>query len=120
VFVRYPEGFEEEGMCLLLLRALYGLRRSPLLWFKDICATLAKLGLKQVPEAQCLFISQFLIVFFYVDDIIILSHLSARASYKEFKVKLQASYKLREIQDVNWFLGMRIVRHREEKRIAIY
>jgi hypothetical protein len=119
VFVRYPEGFDQEGMCLLLIRALYGLRRSPLLWFKDICTTLAKLGLKQVPEAQCLFISKTLIVFFYVDDIIILSHPSARDSYDKFKVQLQEAYELREIQGVNWFLGMRIVRHREEKRIAI-
>jgi hypothetical protein len=25
VFVRYPEGFDQEGMYLLLIRALYGL-----------------------------------------------------------------------------------------------
>jgi hypothetical protein len=31
VFVRYPEGFDVPGHILKLLRALYGLKRSPLL-----------------------------------------------------------------------------------------
>ena len=28
----FPNGFEQDGSCILLLRALYGLLRSPLLW----------------------------------------------------------------------------------------
>ena len=32
VYCEYPEGFHQPGKCLFLLRALYGLRRSPLLW----------------------------------------------------------------------------------------
>jgi Reverse transcriptase (RNA-dependent DNA polymerase) len=32
VYVEYLEGFGKEGKVLLLLRALYGLRRSPRLW----------------------------------------------------------------------------------------
>ena len=32
VYVRMPDGFEEAGCCWLLLKALYGLRRSPRLW----------------------------------------------------------------------------------------
>jgi hypothetical protein len=31
VYCMFPEGFDQSGSCLLLLRALYGLRRSPLL-----------------------------------------------------------------------------------------
>jgi hypothetical protein len=31
VYCTFPEGFDQLGSCLLLLRALYGLRRSPLL-----------------------------------------------------------------------------------------
>ena len=32
VYTSMPEGFEIPGMSLKLLQALYGLRRSPLLW----------------------------------------------------------------------------------------
>jgi len=31
IYIEFPDGFEDHGKCLLLLRALYGLRRSPLL-----------------------------------------------------------------------------------------
>jgi Reverse transcriptase (RNA-dependent DNA polymerase) len=31
-YCEFPEGFEENGNCLLLKRALYGFRRSTLLW----------------------------------------------------------------------------------------
>src|SRR5271169_3715636 len=72
VYVQYPEGFQSSGQCLKLLRALYGLRRSPLLWFKEFSSKLEDLGLKQVPECQCLFTNGKLILFFYVDDIVVL------------------------------------------------
>ena len=32
VYIEFPDGFGTAGMCLLLLKALYGLKRSPLLW----------------------------------------------------------------------------------------
>ena len=31
VYIEYPEGFKRDGYCLQLKRALYGLRRSPVL-----------------------------------------------------------------------------------------
>jgi hypothetical protein len=37
-----PEGFNEEGHCLRLKRALYGLRRLPILWQQEFSRTLKK------------------------------------------------------------------------------
>ena len=45
VYIECPDGFKEWGICLLLLRALYGLRQLPRLWLEDITSTLTKLGL---------------------------------------------------------------------------
>jgi len=70
VYIQYPDGFTDAFHCLRLLRALYGLRRSPLLWFTDFSAILTKLGLTPVPGVECLYTNQHLIVFFYVDDIV--------------------------------------------------
>jgi hypothetical protein len=85
-----------------LVRALYGLRRSPKLWQDDLTTTLLSLGLRQIPEEPYLFTTTesfdpldplamatatttnptvmptdttaigVVIVFFYVDDIILL------------------------------------------------
>ena len=40
VYCACPKGYNIEGISLLLLRALYGLRRSPLLWLKEFSKTL--------------------------------------------------------------------------------
>ena len=117
IYVRYPEGFTVPGYCLRLNRALYGLRRSPLLWFTDFSTTLVRLGLEQVPEAQCLFKNSKLILFFYVDDICILYHRNNREAYEAFRTQLLREYEMRELGELRWFLGIRIVRDRIQRKI---
>ena len=68
-----------------------------------------KLGLKPVPECACLFTSSTLIVFFFVDDIVVLFHRSNKASYDEFRTGLMAHFRLREIGELKWFLGIRVI-----------
>ena len=41
----FPDRFGQDGSCILLLRALYGLSRSPLLWLRELSHTLRDLGL---------------------------------------------------------------------------
>ena len=57
IWVRFLSGkqYQLPGYILLLLRALYGLRISPLLWYKHLCEVMQKLGLKPVLECACLF-----------------------------------------------------------------
>jgi hypothetical protein len=70
------------------------------------------LGLKPVPEYVCLFTNNKLIVFFYVDNIVVLSHPNDRTSYKAFRTAIMSHFKLREISKLKWFLGIRILRDR--------
>jgi hypothetical protein len=73
VFCKFPEGFDQPNNCLLLLRALYGLRRSPLLWLQELSTTLKELGLQEVAGEPCLFMNDDgVLIFFYVDDIVLL------------------------------------------------
>ena len=74
VHCKYPEGFQQPGKCLRLLRALYGLRRAPLLWQQEFSGLLRQLKLYDIPEEPCLFTTgKGIIIFFYVDDIVMLS-----------------------------------------------
>ncbi|CCE35041.1 uncharacterized protein CPUR_01969 [Claviceps purpurea 20.1] len=66
-----PKGYQKPGFILELQKALYGLRISPLLWQKDFTATLKALGFQSVPHEPCCMIKEEVIIFFYVDDIII-------------------------------------------------
>src|SRR2546427_1350509 len=73
VYMRQPPGFEKDkGNTVLRLRkALYGLRRSPLLWQKELTGTFKGLGFKEIPQEPCVMINGGVIAFFYVDDIMI-------------------------------------------------
>jgi Reverse transcriptase (RNA-dependent DNA polymerase) len=70
ILCNYAEGFERNGFMLWLTKALYGLKTSAVFWYRDFTATLEKLGLKPVPDANCLYFNDWLMIIFYVDDII--------------------------------------------------
>jgi hypothetical protein len=117
IYVSYPEGYGVNNEVLRLLKALYGLRRSPLLWFNDITSKLTAMGFRRVGEAQCLFVNKDLVVFFFVDDIVVLYHKSHEQAYLEFKAKLMNTYELREMGDLQWFLAIQVIRDRSTRRI---
>lgn len=114
VITEMPEGFRQSGYYWKLLRALYGLRKSPRLWQREATKVLTKLGLTVVQEDLCLFASDGIIVFFYVDDIIIVNHPSQRRRAAEIKEKLNITWELRDMGEAAWFLGIRIVRDRKQ------
>jgi hypothetical protein len=119
MYCRTPEGFTDKlGELLELQRALYGLKEAPLLWYQELSSTLKKLRLEPVPGVPCLYTNDHLIVFFYVDDIVVLVHPLNRSYYQTFKQQLLTTYEIRELGELKWFLGIRVIR--EEHSRSIY
>jgi hypothetical protein len=56
-------------------------------------------------------------VFFYVDDICVLSYPSNADTYKQFRSELFKEYEIRDIGELKWFLGIRVVRDRARRRL---
>jgi hypothetical protein len=50
------------------------------------------------------------ILFFYVDDIIILYHPNYQEDFKKLEQQLVKLYNLRQIGDIKWFLGIQVER----------
>jgi Reverse transcriptase (RNA-dependent DNA polymerase) len=121
VIIQWPPGLEppvEAGtprQVLQLLKALYGLKQAPLLWHDHLVDLLQQLGLKRVPGVNCVLVSDWLILFFYVDDIVLLFTKENRTKAEEFVTRMKTELQLREITDANWFLGIRIVRDRSKR-----
>ena len=115
----YPEGFlpNDCTQTLLIRRALYGLPESPLLWSRNFSDTLQSFGLNQVPGVNCLFTNGNLLVLYYVDDIIVTAF--KFESIMRFQAKLMASYEVRCLGSVSMFLGIRVVRNRQERKLAL-
>jgi hypothetical protein len=105
------------GELLELKRALYRLKDAPRLWFKHLSRTLVNLGLRPIKDMPCLFMSEHLIVFFYVDDIVVLVHPQHLSHHSQFEKQLQAAYNVRRLGDLKWFLGVRVLRDWEAASI---
>jgi Reverse transcriptase (RNA-dependent DNA polymerase) len=117
IYCRAPDGFERSGLCWRLLRALYGLKQSPLLWYMVFTAALEELGLSEVPGVNCLFSNEWLILFFYVDDIVMLCATRDLPRLRKFTEALLNRFEMRSLEELKWFLGIRVIRDRPNRRI---
>ena len=112
VFMRMPPGHRRFGTILKLNKALYGLRRSPLLWQRTLSGALQKLGFKAVPHEPCAFTRNGVIIFFYVDDIVIAFREAQRQEALRTIIQLRSRYQLTGGEPLQWFLGMEVLRDR--------
>ena len=62
---------------------------------------MTKLGLKLITEKAYLFVNDKLILFFYIDDIVVLFLKKNEKVYQRFKKKLIDYYKIREIGELS-------------------
>ncbi|CAI7774994.1 unnamed protein product [Closterium sp. NIES-54] len=107
----------------LLLKSLYGLRQSPLLWYKALDSVLLGAGWKksQVDEALYFKASDNGVTYWvlvYVDNLLAAS--SSLAMLKELKELLEDAFKLREISPVVKYLGLEIVRDRPARKLWLH
>lgn len=117
LYCQCPDGYTDQDHVLLLLRALYGLKEAPRLWYQEFVRTLTKLGFKAVPGVDCLFNNGKLLVFFYVDDIVVLCLSQHTKELQQFEMSLMSTYELRALGELRWFLGIRVVRDRPNRTL---
>ncbi|KID81860.1 polyprotein [Metarhizium guizhouense ARSEF 977] len=117
IFMKMPPGHRKPGRILRLQRALYGLRCSPLLWQKELTRTLEELGFEKVPQEPCCMMKNGIIIFFYVDDIVLAYQKNKENEAKHLTDQLQRKYQLTGGNALQWFLGMEIIRDRGKRLI---
>ena len=117
IYCYAPEGFEQGENHWLLLRALYGLKQSPSLRYNDFSAALEELGLQPVSGVNCLYSNNHLLLFFYVDYIAIIYKKRDSAYFNQFVRKLQQKFQFRDLNELKWFLGIRVDRDRPARKL---
>ena len=97
------------------------MRDSSFLWYKEFTKTLTQLHLIASKEEPCMFFDQKrkIFVLFFVDDILVLYHRNDRTSAEAVITGIHQAYKLREMETVDWFLGVRIIRNRAQGTISL-
>ena len=117
VFVECPDGYKQQNKVLLLQKALYGLRRSPRLWQQTFIKTLSELGLQQGTEDTCVFSNEYILLLVFVDDVIAFCRLEDQGYLTKFQGKLEQKYPMRNPGELNWFLGVRILRDKLTRKL---
>ena len=119
VYMRMPMGYRKPGTVLRVNKALYGLRISPLLWQKHFTSTLTSLGFHVVPHEPCCMIKDGVFIFFYVDDIIVAYSKLKEEVAQQTIAELRKKYTITGGNDLQWFLGVEVIRHRDLRKIQL-
>ena len=125
VYVELPPGWAECGirmskeMVCKLLKALYGLKQAPRLWQEKLRKELKKLGFEPLKADQCIYRNEEtgVIVVTYVDDFLIIGKKGPKID--NLKEDLQATFKMEDLGPASYFVGVRIVRDRENKTVSL-
>ncbi|CAI5991678.1 unnamed protein product [Closterium sp. NIES-64] len=124
LYMSQPDYFNDgSGRVCKLLKSLYGLKQSPLLWYLALNNVLVGAGWKksQVDEALYFKVGEGGVacwVLVYVDDLLAAS--SNAAMLRELKELLEAAFELREISPVQKYLGLEIVRDRSAGKLWLH
>lgn len=105
------------GHCLLLIRALYGLKQSPRAWYHKLRDTLITWGWRLSAYDPCVFIADKtgLILEVHVDDVNIMG-LNVEA-IREFKTRLSRTFPMTDEGECSWYLGMHVEQKPGEIRL---
>ena len=85
-------GYKEKGKILHLYKALYGLKKSPLLWQRYFKSSLTEIGFNTVPLKTYYIIKKGVLVFFYINNIIFTFQKNKTGIIKGVIRKLKTKY----------------------------
>ena len=121
VYTTCPPGYGQSGKVWKLLKALYGLRKSPVLWFKELVSFLQSLGFEYCPDEPCILINKetHLILFLYVDDLLVIAQPECLQQINEFKTAVHNKYGIKDLGEATSFLNIRILRDIKAKKLWI-
>jgi hypothetical protein len=121
VYTTCPPGYGQSGKVWRLLKALYGLRKSPKLWFNELASFLKDLGFQYCPDEPCILINNEtqLILFLYVDDLLIIAQPEYLQRVNKFKAAVHSKYEIKDLGEAISFLNIRIIRDIKAKKLWI-
>src|SRR6266536_1072920 len=117
VFMRMPDGYQKNNHILKLNKALYGLRRSPILWQQKLKKALQDQDFRKISHESCCMTQNSILIFFYVDNIVFAHRGKDQSRVQQIVKELKKEFELSGGGPLQWFLGIEIIRDREKKLI---
>lgn len=119
-YIKPPPDRTSSGNVIKLNKALYGLRRSPVLWQKAWTAVLKEGRFTEIADEPCVIMRGGIICFFFVDNSVFVYRGKAKKEVDVVIAALHLWFKLTEMGPVSWFSGMNVLRDRSiNKTVAL-
>jgi hypothetical protein len=102
--------FSRLDHCWKLNKTLYELKQVSILWYRNLITILKNLNLQSISKINCLFVNDWLIFFFYVDDIMTICMKKNVNRMRFFEKSLMKRFEMRILSELKWFFERRIIR----------
>ena len=126
VYMKQPEGFSDgdPSNVYRLLKTLYGTKQAPHEWNNTLNEFILSLGFTRCKSDTCTYIkfsrtNQPIIIGIFVDDIIILYKQNDELEWLESKNSFMNAFKMKDLNDAEWILGIRVIRDRTNRTIKL-
>jgi transposase InsO family protein len=127
IYMRQPKGYEKGGanMVCKLKKALYGIKQAPHEWNNEINTFMVDvLQFTRCKSDTCVYVKRcksgnIMIISIFVDDIIIAHHTSDSDEWLSYKQLIVSKYKIRDLGNLEWILGMKVRRNRSARTLTI-
>jgi hypothetical protein len=124
IYMHQPEGYVAAGKeqhVWKLNKSLYGLKQAGRTWHQKIDVALKRRGFTTLEADQCVYVKRqpktVIIIALYVDDLLIASN--NPTDLTQFKRDLAAEFKMEDLGEANFILGVKIERNRTTRSITI-
>jgi hypothetical protein len=115
IYMKHPEGFVVKGnkeLVCKLKKSLYGLNKSPRMWYEKFDTYILGLGFVRSKVDHCVYSKQvgnhFIYVVLYVDDMLLVGN--NMDVIKEVKLQLSSKFDMKDLGAAKFILGMEIKR----------
>jgi Reverse transcriptase (RNA-dependent DNA polymerase) len=118
VYMRVPEGFKyRSGDVWKLLKSLYGTKQAPHMWNSILNDFIVSMGFTRLASDTCVYVKStatgnMIVISIFVDDIVSAYASCDEKEWQVIKNLFQSKYKMKDLGDVSWILGMKLTRDR--------
>eukprot|EP00253_Pinus_taeda_P009653 PITA_09653 len=122
IYMKKPEGFVVKGKKELvrkLKKSLYGLKRSPWMWYHKFDSFIRGLGFTRRKEYHCVYFKligdDVIYLVLYVDDMLLVG--SDKEIIQDLKTHLSPKFDMKYLGAANYILGMEIKRGQTKRKL---
>jgi len=116
IIMRLPAMGSTRGILVRLNKSLYGLKQAGRLWGQHLKRSFEQLGFVQNDLDTTVYTKGDIVIAVYVDDLVIAAR---KEEIDTIKSDIKNRYRCTDGGQINWILGLKVVRNREARTITM-